>query len=279
VDKALKRQLIGAVEPIYLRAVMHPDTGYAMTTTRQLLDHLFRFYGLIKPHELEENDKKFKQAYDPNQPFETFVQQINEALGYAAAGGSPYSDSQTVTNAYNLLFQTGMFPDACREWRRRLADEQTWTNFQTDFALAHDDWKSSRNTSQQQGYQAANHLVETFAKESADAFTHLAYAAQSDREIVRTLTSANEALTKMLATQELEITKLRQMFDSFKNKNKPPGDGKRRYPPNGNYCWTHGFDINKTHKSDNCLFPKEGHQKEATATNTMGGSMANKGKK
>ena len=55
------------------------------------------------------------------------------------------------------------------------------------------------------------------------------------------------------------------------------GDGTRtcRRWDNDNYCWTCGFDIK--HNSMTCIYIKDAtaHKKEATATNTMGGSTRN----
>jgi hypothetical protein len=45
-------------------------------------------------------------------------------------------------------------------------------------------------------------------------------------------------------------------------------------PPQA-YCWTHGFCKNINHTSDVCLYPGEGHQVAATATNMMGGKTNN----
>jgi hypothetical protein len=45
-------------------------------------------------------------------------------------------------------------------------------------------------------------------------------------------------------------------------------------PPQA-YCWTHGFCKNISHTSDACLYPGEGHQVAATATNMMGGKANN----
>jgi hypothetical protein len=41
------------------------------------------------------------------------------------------------------------------------------------------------------------------------------------------------------------------------------------------YCWSHGFCKNINHTSDACLYPDEGHQVAATATNMMGGKTNN----
>jgi hypothetical protein len=47
------------------------------------------------------------------------------------------------------------------------------------------------------------------------------------------------------------------------------------YDPPRVYCWTHGFCKNISHTSAACLYPGEGHQVAATATNMMGGKTTN----
>ena len=50
-----------------------------------------------------------KKAYDPNLPIENLFEQINDEMGYAAAGNTPYKPLQIVTTAYQLIFNTGVF--------------------------------------------------------------------------------------------------------------------------------------------------------------------------
>jgi hypothetical protein len=37
------------------------------------------------------------------------------------------------------------------------------------------------------------------------------------------------------------------------------------------YCWTHGLSKNKAHTIEWCTNPQEGHEKEATLENRLGG--------
>ena len=60
-----------------------------------------------------------------------------------------------------------------------------------------------------------------------------------------------------------------------KKKFPPKGNRKERWCTNNNHCWTHGFDVADSHTSATCKTPAQGHQKEATLTNQMGGSTAN----
>jgi hypothetical protein len=61
---------------------------------------------------------------------------------------------------------------------------------------------------------------------------------------------------------------------SFPSKGKDCTRLTRRWD-NDNYCWTCGFDIK--HTSETCKYIKDTveHKKEATATNTMNGSIRN----
>ena len=252
-DRAIKQQVIGAVDNTYIRALKHRQTGFANVTTLQLLTHLLTTYGRITPYQLEENDKRFKKPFDPNQPFETLVEQIDDATDYAIAGGSPYTVSQIVSNAYNLVFNTGMFPEACREWRLKPEADKTWETFKTDFAVAHIDLRNLRHTSQTGGYQQANQLMEVFATETADAFLNLATATAADRDSIRTLTTAIEALTKQVALQGEENRTLRAHLGNKTTTSQKDPEKKRN--KNNNYCWTHGHDCHDTHTSATCKTP------------------------
>jgi hypothetical protein len=67
-------------------------------------------------HPRAHNDTIFRKPYDPTQPIETFYSQIEDAMDYADAGKSAYTAAQVVTNAYLLIFTTGMlFHKSCRK--------------------------------------------------------------------------------------------------------------------------------------------------------------------
>jgi hypothetical protein len=69
---------------------------------------------MILPTELTQNYKRLHAPYNHNQPIETLFQQIQDAHAFAVAGGKPYGAAMIVNVAYTLVFNTGMFPDACR---------------------------------------------------------------------------------------------------------------------------------------------------------------------
>jgi hypothetical protein len=295
-DKALKQQIIGAVDKLYLRTLNHRITGFANVTTRQMLVHLYTTYGRLTPADVQNNDAAMKQPYNPNEPIETLFHQIEESIDVADAAGAAYTPSQIVAISYNLIFATGMFPEACREWRRRVTNTQTWHNFKADFAAAHQDYRDSQLTSRQSGYQSANNAA-TDADDTSfdiqgtvDAIANLATATASDRSTVAHLAETNasqnakiEQQATQLTTARMELATLRSELARLKGTNASSdrtttsSDRRpRQFPPNTNYCWTHGYAVSRNHTSQGCAGPKEGHQREATRQNNMGGSQRGK---
>jgi hypothetical protein len=60
---------------------------------------------------------------------------------------------------------------------------------------------------------------------------------------------------------------------TLKNKIKPAWQGQRPVKTTNNdiYCWSHGYQVAKSHTSPTCNMKKSGHQDAATKINTMGG--------
>jgi hypothetical protein len=225
---------------------------------------LLNTYGNITPTELAQNDIKFRTAYEPAQPIEALFSQLEDAMDYADAGGNPYTAAQVVTNAYSIMFSTGLFPEACREWRRQPPAYTTWANFKTNFAEAHLDLRLAQGTTKEGGYRGANNAMDSFVTETADAFANLATATASDRQMLADLTASNKELTKQIAAKDDEIASLRSAGrgsnrnadrtnerSNERSNDRTSGSNGRRYN-NTNYCWSHGYDVARNHTSQSC---------------------------
>ena len=117
-------------------------------------------------------------------------------MDYADAGRSAYTAAQVVTNAYSLISNTGMFPESCREWRRKTEAQKTWATFKVHFTEAHQDWRSTQGTTQTAGYHGANNAMDSFVNDTADAFANLVTATASDRQMLADLTTSNKELSQ-----------------------------------------------------------------------------------
>jgi len=111
------------------------------------------------------------------------------------------------------------------------------------------------------------------------ALGNLALAAANDTTVLQQLTAANLALT----TSNASLTAANKKLSEALAKVPAPVPATPRLPRTvnkpkpGNYCWTHGHRISEHHTSATCGSKAAGHMDAATASNTMGGSDADKG--
>jgi hypothetical protein len=111
--------------------------------------------------------------------------------------------------AYTLVFNTGLFPDACRAWQSRAIAVKTWAQFKIDFATAHREFRLTNQTAQQSGFHSANMTIEQGRDETmqdtVDAIAQLATATASDRGTVATLTMTNAKLATQLEAAHAQL--------------------------------------------------------------------------
>jgi hypothetical protein len=232
---------------------------------------------MIAPTELTQNYERLNTPYDPNLPIETLFQQIQDARAFAVADGQPYGAAMIVNVAYTLVLNTGLFPDACRAWQSRVIAGKKWAQFKIDFATAHREFRLTNQTAQQSGFHSANMMIEQGCDESmqdtVNAIAQLVTDTASDRGTVATLTTTNAKPANQLEAAHALIAQLKNEIATLKNKIKPALQGQRpvKTTNNDSYCWSHGYQVAKSHTSATCNMKKSGHQDTATKIDTMGG--------
>jgi hypothetical protein len=154
---------------------------------------------------------------------------------------------------------------------------KTWAQFKINFATAHREFRLTNQTAQQSGFHSANMMIEQgqddSMQETAEAFAQLATATASDRGTVATLTTTNAKLANQLEAAHALIAQLKSKIASLKGNIKPAWQGQRpaKTTNNDSYCWSHGYQVAKSHTSATCNVRKNGHQEAATKIYTMGG--------
>jgi predicted RNase H-like nuclease (RuvC/YqgF family) len=110
-------------------------------------------------------------------------------------------------------------------------------------------------------------------QETAEAIAQLETATSSDRGTVATLTTTNAKLANQLEAAHALIAQLKSEIARLKIKIKPACQGQRptRTTNNDSYCWSHGYQVAKSHTSATCNVRRTGHQENATRIDTMGG--------
>ena len=149
IDQALQQQLIVVFDEEYLRGLRNMHTCYVGVTTQKMLTHLYDNYGVITTVDIEDNDTRMREPYNPTFPIETLFHQIELAVEYATAGKRPYQDAQVISRVYLLVLRTGLYPEACRDWDKRALTDKTWSLFKTYFTVAHRDLRLMQTASKQ----------------------------------------------------------------------------------------------------------------------------------
>jgi hypothetical protein len=274
----LKKQIISVFETMYLEILNDNLVGYTNISARDMLDHLFETYGNITAVDLEINFEHMRRAWDPHQPVETLLEQIQDCADYLEAGGVPIGPSQQINGGYAKIFATGNFMSACRRWNEKPAADRTWTHFKSHFAAAH------RQHKQMQGETAANaryHSANTAMTQNEDqmaeanigALANLATATAADIGVVAALTQANSLLAKQLEENASELRELKLLLNQERHARRGPRNSTSSA---STYCWTHCYKVGRTHTSLTCNTRNAGHKAEATWADNMGGSQANK---
>ena len=277
-DRALKSQLIASVDEMYIKALRNRITGYAQTSTKQLLKHLYDTYGRLTPQDLKLNTETMNTPYDIHSPIENLFEQIKDAVYIASIAQAPFNPTQIVNTAYTLIADTNALELSCREWRRRPTIQKTWPNFKLHFAEAHRDYRESTNQSQHTFHSAHVQESSNLPSDTTLALANLASATALDRATVANLTEVNKQLIAQVADLQ---NKLNAAYAQMHNMHiicppVQPSNNMKKPLSERNYCWTHGFKVksNGTHTSATCTKCKDGHKEEATSTNRLGGSTA-----
>jgi hypothetical protein len=204
--------------------------------------------------------------------------QIQDCADYSETGGVLIGRPQQINVGYAKIFATEHFTSACRRWNETPLADKTWAQFKAHFSAVHRHHKQMQGESAATaGYHSVNADVgqteDQMAEANIGALENLATATAADRGMVATLTEANARLVKQLEDNSNELRELKALIKKERFEKR----GQRSLNPSpNNYCWTHGYKVANTHTSLSCNFPKQGHKREATRTDNMGGSQANK---
>jgi phage shock protein A len=91
-------------------------------------------------------------------------------------------------------------------------------------------------------------------QETVIAIAQVATVTASNRGTVSTLTTTNAKLATQLEAAQAQIAQLKDEIAALKSKIKPAWQGQRpiKTTKNDSYCWSHGFQVAKSHTSATC---------------------------
>jgi hypothetical protein len=232
VQQALKKQIITVFETMYLDILDDDMVGFAKISAREMLDHLFMTYGNITAADLESNFKHMRHVWNPKQPIESLLKQIQDCSECSKAGGVIIGHQQHINVGYAKIFSTGPFMSACHRWNEKPNIEKTWSQFKSHFTAAHRQHKQMQGEyAATSGYHAANAYVgqteDQIEQATIGALDNLATATATNSGVVATLTEANARLTKQLEDNASELRDLKSLLKKERNERR----GQRTFNP------------------------------------------------
>jgi hypothetical protein len=260
---ALKNCIINSVDDRYIVSLKNTITGYANVTPNDIMKHLWKKYGKIDTSDLSANEARMKTAWHPPTSIEVLFEQLKDGQDFAKQGGETINDSTIVRFGYEIIKATGLFDRDCTKWRKRESTATEWDDFVDFFTIANDD--REKNSTAEEASYTANQVQQIIQQE-------LAAFVQQDIQHQPQQPAANSAFT---------LDDIKTLINNAIN-NKPsskPSSKQQQPKAQGlvdgipvSYCHTHGITKNLRHTSASCTRPKEGHKKEATLDNKMGGN-------
>ena len=232
--QSMKKQLLEAVDHLYLAELEDDVFGYSEVTIAQMITHLEATYGTITREELEKNRNSIATAWTLDDPIPSLWERLKEIKRISIAGNDELSDTTLIELTFLMFEKTGVFTTACDTWRVKPAGEKTMANFKTHFNAENKE-RLRKLTAAQAGFHGANHVDPVASDPPSPPVTPPAPAANST-----TVTPPPQVITN---------------------------DGIKMY-----YCWTHGLGTNPNHTSPTCQHKAEGHKDDATVSNMQGGS-------
>jgi hypothetical protein len=303
VEKALKQQIIKALDKEWLLAIADHNTQSLSGTVAQILEHLFETYGYVSQAMLEKKEEALKNLdYHPRHPVDLVFNAVEDLADYAdMATTGAFTQTQIIGKAYSQFNRTGLLSQAITEWNRKPDVQKTWITFKTHFRQARKELKeSSGATIENSDLNQTANLVQQVVDGVQQALLPPNGATDATSEILQqvvnsasTTTSTQQQLIQQLAQLQQSVTQMQFQLNTQQPQQQSYGDrgnsggrggcggrgrgnggyNRVRYPRRYNlYCWSHG---GCGHRGERCRSEQNGHQDNATFENKMGGSTIN----
>lgn len=271
-----------AIEPVYYAELDDPDEGLNDVEVRDLIDHIRDRFCQIDQSDIDKNMDTFNEGIDPSLPLSVYIRKQENCQDFANDARVPISEETMVTTGTKHALQCGDFTEAWKTWNRRAAIDKTWPNWKTHWTQAFNENRAIQRLTG--GSFRANATIEDeLSEKMVTSLDNLANAAVQKNDTIEKLIEINkqqqETIHKLQAQNGELLYLLKHMAgpataDAVSKIYQNTGD-RSMWDPNG-YCWTHGFKVKKGHSSKTCKSRGEGHKEDATRSNTMDGSQANK---
>ena len=82
--------------------------------TIALINHLYKNYACVSATDMTANNNQLRLIYNPENPLESLIKQLNKCAGFAVAEIKPFTETQIVQIAYVLVVEIGIYQEYYR---------------------------------------------------------------------------------------------------------------------------------------------------------------------
>lgn len=291
-ERAVAKFLREAVDEIWYKDLKHPRSYYVTITATQLMEHLNTNCAGMHPSELVTLPTSMQSFYAEAEGIPEFINMLEDSQRKLARANLPMTDAQLLAIASTQILASDHFPRPTDEWEARPV--KTWAAWKVHYRAAHVARKRQLLAVANSATNGAANATTSGAyavmpddptqMETLDRLDgyldNLAAAATTDNRRVELLMQDVTSLTASVASLAAAYT----LLAAGKPGPKLPGTGTpagtkpipHYIDPKG-YCWSHGYRVRRGHDSITCKEKLPGHKDGATRSNTMNGSVVNKG--
>ena len=149
-----------------------------------ILTHLHVTYGMLKDEDIQAIDTALKAPINGETHFKDFFAQIEDNQE-AVATQNLYTTGKILSIDSTLVFKVGLYPFKYKDWRRKDAQDKTWTTFKVHFSQAFKEVHEERANSGTREY-AENVELRGAAIEDTSESTEMAQATTTALENLAT---------------------------------------------------------------------------------------------
>jgi hypothetical protein len=284
---ALTNLILSNIDHKFIDTLNNEWTGFTQVTPDTIMTYIKTEYGTVSDDELTENEAKLNEPWDPTTPIQVLYDHIEECKIFAEAGKDPIPERTILRKAYMAIKNTGMFDLSCDTWDDKATTTKTWNNFKLFFSKEEN--KVRKHTTSSTGFSehttnAILQLNDTILKQQEQI--ELLNNRQPLQEIHPTNNVTElQNLTNKVNLLFSKLNNIQHTSPPTLSSPTPTATPVTRNPPSNSpiqgydkegypvaYCWTHGIGRNLKHTSCTCKYPTDGHKKEATLNDKMGGA-------
>ena len=109
------RRVIGVVDKTYILELHNVFTGYMVSSTKYIMNHIMDQYKLNDAEDIKIK-KKLQEPLDTSQLTNVFFKVVNYRVQYSIKVRKPFTPAQILQMAYHAVRLSEIYTGTCKDW-------------------------------------------------------------------------------------------------------------------------------------------------------------------